>query len=144
LQWYLRDFPNKRFYGASLSGPPGDAPVVLVSTERDSSVAPYLTGYTATEYVLRWWFPEELYREFAIAPELPAGRSAWRSQDDPHGVIDIATSIAGSAASVGTIDGQIHLYRLLMYRDLEQPLGQYRFKIYVRNDLLPLLNEIRY
>jgi hypothetical protein len=33
---------------------------------------------------------------------------------------------------------------MLVYRDIEQPLGQYRFKVYVRNDLLPLLNSIRY
>ena len=73
MQWYLRNFPNKRFVGSSINGPPENAPVVIVSTQYEANFDKYLTGYTATEYVLRWWFPEEIYRDFAIAPEIPGG-----------------------------------------------------------------------
>ncbi|MCC6793073.1 MAG: TIGR03663 family protein, partial [Thermomicrobiales bacterium] len=144
MQWYLRDFPNKHFYGSQIAGPPGDAPVLLVASDRNSSVEPHMAGYTAQEYVLRWWFPEELYRDFAIAPELDPGRSAWSSPDDPHGVTDVIASMADSVEGALTPDGQARLFRMLLFRDLEQPLGHYRFRVYIRNDLLPLLNSIRY
>ncbi len=144
FQWYLRDFPNKRFVGSQIAGPPDDAPIVIVSTQYESSFEPYLSGYTATEYVLRWWFPEDLYRNFAIAPELPVGRSAWKSADEAHGLSAVVESIAESFGNQLSPEDQARLYRLMLYRDLEQPLGQYNFKVYVRNDLLPLLNSIRY
>jgi hypothetical protein len=144
MQWYLRDFPNKNFFGSSIAGPPGDAPVLLVASDRDSAVEHYLSGYTGQEYVLRWWFPEELYRDFAIAPELEPGRSAWTSRDDPHGITSIVGSMVDSTEGALTPEGQARLFRLLVFRDLEQPLGQYRFKVYIRNDLMPLLNSIRY
>jgi hypothetical protein len=41
-------------------------------------------------------------------------------------------------------ENQLRLYRLLMYRDLDWPNGQYNFKVYIRNDLLPFFNGIRY
>jgi hypothetical protein len=127
-----------------MTGPPGEAPILLVASDRDSQVAPYMSGYTAQEYVLRWWFPEELYRDFAIAPELPPHRSAWKDADSPHGLFSIIGSAFDSISGTMTMDGQARLYRMLVYRDIEQPLGSYRFKVYVRNDLLPLLNSIRY
>ena len=97
MQWYLRDFPNRHLYGGTLAGPPDGVPVVLVGDKNRSSVEPYLEGYTAQEYVLRWWFPEDpVYRDFAIAPEIAPGRSAWRSSDQPHGLLDIAASIGES------------------------------------------------
>ena len=77
MQWYLRDFPNRHLYGGTLAGPPDGVPVVLVGDKNRSSVEPYLEGYTAQEYVLRWWFPEDpVYRDFAIAPEIAPGASA--------------------------------------------------------------------
>lgn len=106
--------------------------------------AGYLEGYTSTEYVLRWWYPESTYREFAIAPELPVGRSAWRIEADPHGPVAIAESIGESLGNQLHIDDQLRLYRMLIYRDLDGVMGQTRFRLYVRNDLLPIYDEIRY
>jgi hypothetical protein len=31
-----------------------------------------------------------------------------------------------------------------MYRDLDWRNGQYNFKVYIRNDLIPFFNGIRY
>jgi hypothetical protein len=143
FQWYLRDFTNKRFYGPSFTSPT-QAAVVLVLSGREGPMESFLAGYTAQEYVLRWWLPEELYRGFAIAPEISPGRSAWESGEQPHGPFDIIESIVESVDGNLSANGQARLFRLLVYRDIEHPLGHTRFKIYVRNDLLPLLNEIRY
>jgi hypothetical protein len=144
MQWYLRDYPNKEFKGTSTSSVPDDVPIVIVSTEFERGFREALSGYTAQEYVLRWWFPEETYRDFAIAPELPPGRSAWKSSDDPHGPLDVLASIGDTLDNQLTPEGQLRLYRLLMYRDLDWANGQYNFKVYIRNDLLPFFNGIRY
>ncbi|MBW3632879.1 MAG: TIGR03663 family protein [Chloroflexi bacterium] len=145
MQWYLRDFPNRHLYGGTFAGPPDDVPVVLVGGDNRGSVEPYLEGYTAQEYVLRWWFPEDpVYRDFAIAPELPPGRSAWESSDQPHGPLDIVASIGESLSHLLTAEGQQGLYRLVMYRDLPVRIDSYDYTLYVRNDLIPLYNQIRY
>jgi uncharacterized protein (TIGR03663 family) len=145
MQWYLRDFPNRHLYGGTLAGPPDDVPVVLAGDDNRSSVEPYLEGYTAQDYVLRWWFPEDpVYRDFAIAPEIAPGRSAWRSSDQPDGPIEIAASIGESLSHLFTAEGQQGLYRLVMYRDLPVRIDSYNYTLYIRNDLVPLYNEIRY
>jgi hypothetical protein len=145
MQWYLRDFPNRHIYGGTLASPPDNAPIVLVGGDNLSSVEPFLEGYTAQKYVLRWWFPEDpIYRGFAIAPEIPPGRSAWRSSQDPHGPREIVASIGESLSHLLTIEGQQRLYRLVMYRDLPVRIDSYKYTLFVRNDLLPLYNQIRY
>ncbi|MGH2614687.1 MAG: flippase activity-associated protein Agl23 [Thermomicrobiales bacterium] len=145
MQWYLRDFPNRHLYGGTLAGPPDGVPIVLVGDRNRGSVEPYLEGYTAQEYVLRWWFPEDpIYRDFAIAPEINPGRSAWKSADQPHGPLAIAASVGESLSHLRTPDGQQRLYRLVMYRDLPVRIDSYDYTLYVRNDLLPLYNQIRY
>jgi hypothetical protein len=143
MQWYLRDFSGKHFFGDSLSSKPGDAAIVMTGAGHDVD-ARYLTGYTEQDYVLRWWFPEDLYRDLAIAPELPPDRSAWGEASKPHGAVAVVKSIFHSFAALFKPKGQQHLYRLIMYRDLEQPLGHTDFKIYIRTDLLQQFNDIRY
>ncbi|MDQ3694755.1 MAG: TIGR03663 family protein, partial [Chloroflexota bacterium] len=144
LQWYLRHYPNRHMFGGSLSERPANVPVVIVGSHNNASVAPYVDGYTAQEYVLRWWFPETLYRDFAIAPELPPGRSAWQAGDDPRGPRQILASVGESLATLGTIEGQQNLFRLVMFRDLQEPIGRVTYTMYVRDDLIPLFNTIRY
>ena len=72
------------------------------------------------------------------------GRSAWLSADQPHGPLDILSSIFDTVEGEKDIDNQLRLYRLLMYRDLDWEIGQTPFRLYIRNDLLPLFNSIRY
>ena len=149
MQWYLRDFPQKRFFGSAISNPDEfqavNPPVVLVTNDHLGGVQDQMDGYSAQQYVLRWWFPEdETYRNFAIAPELPAWRSAWENEDNPHGLTAIVGSVADSFETQLTPAGQQRLFRLAMYRDLPAKIGSYDFTMYVRNDLVPLLNSIRY
>jgi hypothetical protein len=142
FQWYLRDYTQKRFIGSTLSGPPEDAAVLLLGGS--GTTAEFLEGYTGQEYVLRWWFPEDTYRHFAIAPEINPGRSAWGSSEDPHGPIDVVRSIGDTLENQTNINDQLRLYRLVVYRDLDGSIGQTNFRIFIRNDLLPLYDSIRY
>ncbi len=144
MQWYLRHFPNRHLYGSTLAGPPDGVPIVLVGDNNRSSVEPYLEGYTAQEYALRWWFPERIYRDFAVAPEITPSQSAWGSASNPHGLPDIARSVLASVSTLLSPDAQQRLYRLVMYRDLPFRIDDYGYTLYVRNDLIPLYNQIRY
>jgi len=104
--WYLRDYPNKVFFGKEPVGPL-DAPVVLVGLDNESAVRPYLTDYIRQQYRLRWWFPED-YR--ALTP-----RTIWEYLRDP--------AMRQSAIN------------FLLYRELEKPLGSSDFAFYLRKDV---------
>ncbi|MCA1723812.1 MAG: hypothetical protein LC748_06105, partial [Thermomicrobia bacterium] len=76
MNWYLRDYVaagSAHFLGNSLTTPPpDDAAIVMVAQE---DFGPWedqnLTNYVRTDYVMRWWFPEEIYRSFTYSPPAP-------------------------------------------------------------------------
>lgn len=148
FQWYLRNYPNRSFYGSELSSPP-DADVVLISQD---SMTPenlaMLTGYTYQEYTMRWFYPEEeTYRRFAIAPELnEAYRQNYQTDEEgPYSVIDVAESILSSFWSLRDIEQQAYVFRLAAFRELPVEIyGNFEFRVYVRNDLIDTYNQVRY
>jgi len=148
FQWYLRDYTQRRFYGTTLNQPP-DEPIVLLSNEHafDGDNQAMLEGYTYTEYVMRWWFPEdETYRRFAIAPELNKTERQNYQTDDPgpYGLVDVAESVWRSVWGLREPQQQAKMFRLGAYRELWAPIGSYNFRVYIRNDLLQTWNDIRY
>ena len=145
LYWYFRDNPNASPFGGTLNANT-DAAVIFILANRSGTPqnSAVLSKYTGVTYAFRWHFPEELYRNFAIAPELPPGRSAMASADSPHGPIDVIRSVVQSSASIFEAHGQQELFRMVMYRDIDDVLGYYEFQVYVRTDLLPEFNQIRY
>jgi hypothetical protein len=153
-QWYLRNYTNRQFFSCSSGGnctlaePPAEEIAVVLVGNDNLAAHPELTSllsnYQPTAYAMRWHFPEEVYRVFAIAPELQPGWSAWTYQDQPHGLRDVIGSVFSSLTTTATPDGQARLFRLLTYRELGAPLGSYDFTVFVRKDLLPQYNAIRY
>jgi hypothetical protein len=153
-QWYLRNYPNKQFFSCSagsctLTEPPAEHIAVVLVGKDNLGSHPELTGllsnYQATDYAMRWHFPEnETYRPFAIAPELKPGWSAWQYESQPHDLRAVIGSVFSSLATTATPDGQVRLFRLLAYRELGTPLGSYDFTVFVRKDLVPEYNTIRY
>lgn len=154
LWWYLRDFPIRRPAGTPETSAlvPIDADVYVVDavslTNPDAvnRLDSIFAGYTRQAYILRWAYPESGYRDFAIAPELGPGWSVWTPDGQSPGVMDVLRSIGDSVESAFHQDEQQRLYRLLVYRDITVPLTSWdaRFFIYVRNDLLPTFNAVRY
>jgi predicted membrane-bound mannosyltransferase len=148
LNWYLRDLPNRQM----MNTPPddeADQPAVIIGVlpqwDGRCSMPEDIDGYTAQTYVLRWHEPEQsIYREFAIAPEIPVGRSAWLDPTDPHDIPAIARSVLDSFESLTHQEGQQRLIRLVLFRELPEGLNPYRFRVYIRNDMLPYYNDIRY
>lgn len=153
LVWYLRDFGGRRKY-TSYAQIQADKPAVVVAVPQqwDDPAAPCnsgtpldMDGYTAQTLVLRWHEPEfSIYRNFAIAPEILPGWSAMKTANQPHSIVNIAGSVASSMATLFTPAGQQRAYRLLMYRQLPDGLNDYKFRVYIRNDMLPLYNQVRY
>ncbi len=146
FNWYLRDFPNRQL-NSTVPPDPATGPDVIIAHPWDAGCGvPFeIPGYTTQVYVLRWHEPEQqVYREFAIAPEIPVGRSAWQTVDQPHGPVAIAKSIGSSLRQATTPEGQQRLVRMVMYREMPTGLTSYQFMVYVRNDLVPAYNEVRY
>jgi predicted membrane-bound mannosyltransferase len=148
LEWYFKDFPGHR-YMTSASAGEADLPMFIIgvpSSMNDCGQLPdSLPNYTSQTYVFRWHEPEALvYRNFAIAPEIPIGRSALQSATQDTGPAAIVESIWSSLRSTSDPDQQQKLWRLLMYRELPGRMSEYRFRVYVHNDVLPYYNDIRY
>ncbi len=148
FQWYLRDFTGKRYYGNSL---PADvsAPVVLIGSDNvnAANTAALKSNYTMREYPMRWWFPEdETYRHFAYAPDIKqvARQNEVDSRPGPYSVLDVAGSVWRTLASMRHPQEQGKIFRLVAYRDLPAQVHSTNFRVYIRNDLLPEFDAIRY
>lgn len=151
LTWYFRDNPGARSISQAELDNPASLPAVVVGVPGawDSGRACYMPdeieGYTSQTYILRWHELESaIYRNFAIAPELDPASSAWGTQANPHGIAAIAESIWSSIMTQTTPEGEQRLFRLIFFREAPAGLNGYRYKVYVRNDLLPYYNDIRY
>ena len=113
FEWYFRDFPNKKFFGASPSRDYlKDAPVVLVGFENEAKVKPYLgNNYYRIPYRQIWW-PKESYKDLT-----------WQRIRD------------------GLRDPQIrrNVLDAILYRRYQQPLAEWdpsdRFAMFVRKDI---------
>lgn len=149
LYWYLRDFTNQHFFGNQLpAGQEMTAPVVLVANQNvNDTLNNALKDYTYQEYPLRWWFPEnDTYRRFAYAPDLndPGLQNLQDQRPGPYSLTDTGLSALRSIWSLRDPQEQAHLFRLLAFRETPSGLGTFNFRVYIRNDLLPLFNSIRY
>ena len=61
LEWYLREYPNRAFYGATPARDKLGAPVVLYGAANESKVKPFLGDrYNCFKRRLRWW-PNQQY-----------------------------------------------------------------------------------
>jgi predicted membrane-bound mannosyltransferase len=148
LEWYFKDMPNHRFM-TSLPQEASERPMFIIgvpsSMNSCGSLPDEIPGYVAQTYVFRWHEPEQqVYRNFAIAPEIPMGRSAWTSATEGTGILDVLASIGSSIASTGDPEQQQKLWRLLMYREQPGRLTEFRFVVFVNEDVLPYYNEVRY
>ncbi len=63
--WYLRQYPNKVYFGDNASQSLNDSPVVIVGARNWANVDPFLSNnYVSHEYTFLWW-PMEEYRKFS-------------------------------------------------------------------------------
>lgn len=143
--WYMNQdtFPNARSTTyASIDNPD----VILVAQDSQGCGWPdRIAGYTPQVYALRVHETESAaYRNFAIAPELPPSKSAWQFQENPHDLAAVLRSIGSSMKFATTPEGQQKVFRQVMFRDQSDNQTVYYMTVWVRNDLLPQYNDIRY
>lgn len=63
--WYLRDYPNRVYFGDSPSQSLNDSPVVIVGRKNWDVTDPYLSkNFKHQDYTFLWW-PMEDYRNFS-------------------------------------------------------------------------------
>ncbi len=146
--WYIRDFTQRRFIGNQLPDTV-DAPIILVGSDNVSvaMTAKLADNYTMQEYPMRWWFPEEdTYRRFAYAPDLnDASRQNYQDKSQPpYSIVDTAMSVVHTLESMRSPREQTKMFRLLAYRELPAQVHSTNFRVYIRNDLLPEYDAIRY
>lgn len=151
LNWYFRDSPGVRSVTDEALDDPAALPDAIIGVPgdwdpgRDCYMPEEIDGYTSFTYILRWHEPESaVYRDFAIAPELEPEDSAWGRAANPHGPRAIVSSVWSSVTNVADPEGQQRLFRLLMFREIPAGLNGYEVKLYIRDDLLPYYNDVRY
>ena len=178
MNWYLRDYVaagSAHFLGSSLATPPpDDVAIVMVANEdfgqwEDQN----LQNYERTDYVMRWWFPEEIYRSFTYSPPAPrhdypglwktdaAGKEvkptwgdtlakAWQSiralADPPRTTRVYATNPQNLPRDVSTTSPEpaSNIWRFIALRQPQHTIESYNFHLYVRKDLVREFNGIRY
>ncbi|MGD8738575.1 MAG: 6-bladed beta-propeller, partial [Anaerolineae bacterium] len=60
MEWYMREYPNRKFYGTKPTRELLDAPVVLASSEIDPKVQPFLGDrYNRSKRRMVWWPNQE-------------------------------------------------------------------------------------
>ena len=135
LTWYLRDYPQRVFFGENPSQSLNDSPVIIVGAKNWGSVEPYLgNNYEYTEHTFLWW-PMEDYRNFS-----------WNALlGDPN-------MPAEQRRGLGNPDVRQALWDIFFYRDYEKygevfggtytagewPL-RHNLRLYMRNDVMPTM-----
>lgn len=128
--WYLRDYPNRVYFGENPSHSLTESPVVLVGSLNWGKVEPYLgNNYRQWTYTFLWW-PMEEYRRFS-----------WNAIfGDPN---------SGTLRGLGNPDVRQALWHIFFYRDYakfgevfggtyqagEWPL-RHELRMYIRKDVL--------
>ncbi|MFQ5420729.1 MAG: flippase activity-associated protein Agl23, partial [Anaerolineae bacterium] len=66
--WYLRDYPNRNYFGDAPSNALNESPIILVGSLDWAKVEPYLgNNYESRTYTYLWW-PMEEYRKIWESP----------------------------------------------------------------------------
>ncbi|MDQ3328063.1 MAG: hypothetical protein M3506_06035, partial [Chloroflexota bacterium] len=116
------------------SVPTSEVQFVLVGADNENDVKQYLMNYTAYRYPMRWWFPEEMYRNL-----VPKGDDRGIARSIYHNGRYVAQGIA----SWRKPEQQAQLWRYVMYRRPEGILNSTDMVLYVRNDLVGAYNQER-
>jgi len=134
FEWYLGDYPNKQFIGGGAPTPAEDVPVMFVGYQHLNNEA-MLQEYVAQRYALRWWFPEEWYKnEF-----LPG----MNTKTTPFGE-QVGGALRTTWATISEPSLQGTLWKYLMFREPPKPLGSEDMILFVRKDAVQQYHYIQY
>ncbi len=120
LEWYLRNYPNRAFYGAQPTREALDAPVVIVGSKNEDKAKPFLGNkYYRFDRRLVWW-PIEDYKGLTW-------QRIWDTLRDS--------------------EKRHNLWNVIFYRRYNKPFNDWpyvhRFAFYVRKDVANQLWDYR-
>jgi uncharacterized protein (TIGR03663 family) len=122
--WYLRDYPNRIYFGENPGRNITEAPVVIVGSQNWGKVEPLLgDDYDSRTYTFLWW-PMEEYRKIS-----------W------NGIIGDPQVEAEFRRGLGNPDVRQALWDIFMYRDYEK-YGQVFGGTYTAGEW-PLRHDLR-
>lgn len=132
LEWYMREYPNRAFYGDNPNRNALDAQIVIVGAANESKVKPYLgNNYTRFNYRMVWW-PIEDYKNLTLD-------RIWADYiSGPSTEPDAAKRSQMVWDNWGSLMNIIFYRRYENHKLTEWPFV-HRFNLYIRNDVL---NEI--
>lgn len=135
LTWYLREYPNRVFFGDNPNQDLNQAPIIIVGARNWDKVEPYLgNNYESTEHTFLWW-PMEEYRNIS-----------WNA------ILGDPNTPEEQRRGLGNPDVRQALWDIFFYRDY-QKYGQvfggtyttgewplrHNLRLYIRKDTLPTL-----
>ena len=135
LEWYLREYPNRAYYGENPTREALDAPVVIVGSANESKVKPFLGDkYTRYRYRLVWW-PIEDYKDQSLS-------KLWENYVSGPPPVDPLNDTAEAQQARREVVRQNwkKMWNIIFYRDFEDyELNEWpfvhRFFLYVRKDV---------
>jgi len=134
LEWYMREYPNRVYYGENPTRDAMDSPVVIVGAANESKVKPYLGDeYTQFNYRLVWW-PIEDYKGQTF-------QKLWQNYVTGPPVENSDPVEAKKASRAIARENRHKLWDIIFYRkyddyDLNEWPFVHRFNVYIRNDVL--------
>jgi uncharacterized protein (TIGR03663 family) len=136
LEWYMREYPNRVYYGENPTREALDSPVVIVGSANEDKVKPYLGDkYTRFRYRLVWW-PMEDYKGQTL-------QKLWENYVVGPPAADPLTDTAEAQAARRAVaaENRRKMWNIIFYRhyedyDLNEWPYVHRFFVYVRNDVL--------
>jgi hypothetical protein len=159
-EWYLRDYKNKQFQpnGPASAPDPSVAVLVLDSAWYDkakSNQAPQLSNYVGTKYPMRWWFPEDTYRNFIpstwdeLDPAKPKNDDGTPNYAKDSAGKNLKAPVRQFQGALDTIfytlrtpEEQGKMWKYLIYRQPYAALGSTDMAVFVRKDLVERYNYL--
>lgn len=134
MEWYLRDY-NKQFIGEAKAEPSADQRVLLLEYAQHTSDENLKQNYVAQRYAMRWWFPEEWYKN-EFLPGMDPKTTPFGQQ--------IGGALNTTWSTISKPDLQGTLWKYLMFRDPPKPLGSEDMILFVRKDAVQQFHYIQY
>ncbi len=136
FSWYLRDYPNAFFFGASpqeYADSVRGASVVLVGNENELALKPLVNGYVRHEYKMRWWFPED-YRDVKEVTEPDPATPGQRitTGETSNSPLVILRNLMWYAQQPQYLQDFVTFF---LHREIKDPLSGEEFIVYLKPEI---------
>ena len=134
MEWYLRDY-NKHFIAEAKAEPSADQRVLLLEYAQHNGDENLKANYVAQRYAMRWWFPEEWYKN-EFLPGMDVKTTPFSQQ--------IGGALGTTWSTISKPDLQGTLWKYLMFREPPKPLGSEDMILFVRKDAVQQYHYVQY